>query len=129
MSKEKLTSDVNNFIKETKDQDTFYIIKTNDEIFNKLRQKELSMLKEKFISLKENYLKEIKEKFADEFKLLDINYKNLSKKIINLENADFIFTNKIRGKVLEIEEMTNEFSVKHITVLLVGKRCWKINIV
>lgn len=98
MSKEKLTIDVSNFIKETKDQDTFYIIKTNDEIFNKLRQKELSMLKEKFTFLKENYLKEIKEKFEEEFKLLDIDYKNLSKKIIYLENGYFIFTNKIKEK-------------------------------
>ena len=54
-SREKLTEEVNKFIKESKEQDIFYNNKSEDEIYNKLRQKELSFLREKFTSSKEKY--------------------------------------------------------------------------
>ena len=120
-SREKLTEEVNKFIKESKEQDIFYNNKSEDEIYNKLRQKELSFLREKFTSSKEKYLADIKNKFKEEFDKYNIDFENLSNKIMKLENGDFVFTNKIREAVIKIEEIQNDFSVKHITVLLVGK--------
>ncbi len=121
LSETDLSNKIAEFIKSTRDQNEFYIKQSNDNIYNQLRKSEEKILKEKFMLSKIDFLNQIEQKYREEFSKQRINFKNISEKIINLENGEFILTNKIRKNILEIERNTDNFSVKHITILLVGK--------
>ena len=116
-----LSNKIAEFIKSTRDQNEFYIKQSNDNIYNQLRKSEEKILKEKFMLSKKDFLNQVEQKYREEFSKQRIDFKNISEKIINLENGEFILTNKIRKNILEIERNTDNFSVKHITILLVGK--------
>ena len=124
LSKDDLSKKIEEFIHETRDQDKFYkILSPVDETYNQLIKKEEEILKNIFNSDKDNFLEQIKEQynqiFEQDFGYFD--YKSLTEAIINNENGQFHLTNKIRKNILEIEKNVENFSVKHITILLVGK--------
>ena len=124
LSKDDLSKKIEEFIHETRDQDKFYkILSPVDETYNQLIKKEEEILKNIFNSDKDNFLEQIKEQynqiFEQDFGYFD--YKSLTVSIINNENGQFHLTNKIRKNILEIEKNVENFSVKHITILLVGK--------
>ena len=121
LSETDLSNKIDEFIKQTKEQNEFYIKQSNDNIYNQLRKSEEKILKEKFMLSKKDFLNQVEQKYREEFSKQRIDFKNISEKIINLENGEFILTNKIRKNILEIERNTDNFSVKHITILLVGK--------
>jgi len=119
-SKEDLNKKVEEFIQEIWDQDKFYKEKSaDDDLYNKLKIDEEQILKEKYNSLKDDFLNQIIEQYTDE--LSSIDYQTITEEIIKHENGKFFLTNKIRKKILEIEKNIENFSVKHITILLVGK--------
>ena len=119
-SKDDLNKKVEEFIQEIRDQNKFYKEKSaDDDLYNKLKNDEEQILKEKYNSLKDNFLNEIIEQYTDE--LSSIEYQTITKEIIEYENGKLFLTNKIRKKILEIEKNVENFSVKHITILLVGK--------
>ena len=116
-----LNNKIDEFIKSTREQNEFYIKQSDDNIYNQLRKSEEKTLKEKFIFFKTKFLSQVEQKYKQEFSKQRIVFKSISEKIISHENGEFILTNKIRKNILEIEQNTDNFSVKHITILLVGK--------
>ena len=122
-TKEDLKKKIEEFLQEKRDQDLFYKQSSDDAIYNQLKNNEEQILKELFNSNKENFLEQIKDYYSQKFyqDFGFINFKNFSEKIINYENGEFYLINKIRKNILEIEEDIESFSVKHITILLVGK--------
>jgi len=121
LSEEDLKKKIQKFIEEERDQKDFYLENSNDKIYNELREKEEKALKSIFTSFKKDYLNEIELKYKQEFSQLKIDFNSISEKIIIHENGEKILEDKIKKNIIEIEQNNDKFSVKHITILLVGK--------
>ena len=117
--KKDLSKKIEAFIKEIKEQDIFYNKKSDDDLYNQLKIKEWQILKEKYNTLKDGFLQQIIKQFTQELPTID--YEKITKEVIKHENGTYFLTNKIKKYISEIENNEENFKVKHITILLVGK--------
>ena len=118
---EQLHEKINQFKKQIQIQDDFFNKHYDDNMFDRLNENEEKILHEKFSTNKESYLSQIRNKIDLEFKKPNDNYMGFSLKILDFENSNGIFTDEIRKKIEEIKEDAHSFSVKHITIMLIGK--------
>ena len=78
--KDDLNKKVEEFIQEIRDQDKFYKEKSaDDDLYNKLKFNEEQILKEKYNSLKDDFLNQIIEQYTDELNSID--YQTITKDI------------------------------------------------
>ena len=110
-----------NFLKEQKIQDSFF---TNQDIddyaFNLLKKKELKDLSNFFQSNQSNMIDYLENKI-DEIINSDINFANIAENIFSIEKAEQIYAGKIKKEVMNIESNEQEFEIKYLTVMVVGK--------
>ena len=109
---------LNNALTKLKIQEFNFIGKdtTNDDVFNSLIDKEREELLKFFNSNKSSFINS-----------LSFNSKNNSSFIeqvsalIYTENAVDVYSNKIKQEISKISKNKNEFEIKYLTIMLVGK--------
>ena len=108
------------FIEKTNIQDSYFEkLISDDYCFNLLRKYEKDELTKYFESNRSKLLTLINEK-VNQIK----NYSNFKEniiKILQLENADNIYLNKIKNKILRINEDINMHKIEYLTIMVVGK--------
>ena len=110
---------LNNFIGNSEIQDFFYEVdNSNDHVFSLLKKKEKEELLKFFNSKKSVFINQC-NKYLD--KKNNIIFDRYASSIINLENAIDVYSNKLKREIEKISHNENEFKVKHLTVMLVGK--------
>ena len=105
------------FINNLEIQDFFYNIDSVDHVFNLLKKKEKEELLKFFNSKKSEF-----NGFLSKFNYnINNNFDNFISTIINYENATKVYTNKLKREISKISNNANQFEVKYLSVMLVGK--------
>ena len=91
---------------------------SNDHVFSLLKKKEKEELLKFFNSKKSVFINQC-YKYLD--KKNNIIFDRYASSIINLENAIDVYSNKLKREIAKICHNKNEFKVKHLSVMLVGK--------
>ena len=102
-------------------QDTFFANSSSkDQPFNLLKEKEKNELTQFF----ESTLPQMKEFLKRKSKLsskVDYKYNEISSKILELEKASEIFTEKIKNEITRIIKDKSKLEIKYLTIMVLGK--------
>ena len=121
LSKEEIEK-LNNFLKVNELQRDFYkITDDNDNSFNILKAEEEKQLKENFEQIKNNYSKNIKDKFEIVFQN-DNENNNLILHTINNENTENIYKKKVIDEIKTIKDDDSKYEIEYLTILLIGRK-------
>ena len=113
-----LNDKFNRLFNEDQIQDSFFYIKTDDLAFENLKSKEKEILIESFKTLKNNFIKN----FNHKLNIINIpNCSNLVKDFIKNEKAEAPYQSKIEQCIEKIRKDKQQFEIKYLTVMLVGK--------
>ena len=116
-----LNNFLKNFIKEEKIQDVFFSkSEPDDPALMILKNKELQDLTNFFRSNQSNMIDSLETKIIN---LLNekINFNNITKNIFQIEKAKQVYIEKIKKEIINIENNEQEFEIKYLTVMVVGK--------
>ena len=116
----KLKEKLQNFIKNPKIQDSFFNVKTSDNAFNLLKQKEQKDLLEFFEHNKSSLDDFIRNQISQE-QSFNYDYSNLIQSILEIENANEIYELKAKREIENINNNKKIFEIRYLTVMLVGK--------
>ena len=114
---------LNNFINknEFKIQDNFYENgNSGDNIYDLFKQNE----KNKLIKIIENKKQELIEFLNSKINALNnnkFNFSSLVKSILESENGNNIYKKKIKREIMKIQNNKEEFEIKYLTIMIVGK--------
>ena len=109
-----------NFINNPTIQDSFFGVQSGDSVFDLLKKKKKKSLTELLKKSKRNMINFLDSKI----KILNgknYNYKELVKSMLNSENADNVYNEKIKKEISKIKNNREEFEIKYLTIMLVGK--------
>ena len=115
-----INQQLNNVIINQKIQDIFFQTdSSNDSTFDLFRKRKGNELTEYFKKEKSNALDFYKSKINDFNR--NYNYNEMVKSILNTENGNNIYTQKIKYEINKIHNQSNDFKIEYLTVMLVGK--------
>ena len=110
-----------NFMKANHMINSFYDIETEDDpTFNKLKEEERNILIDYLDKNKSNFIKLFKAKLNNAFIPKD-SIKELVSEFIEQEDGEGAFQYKIEECIKKIEKTREEFEIKYLTVMVVGK--------
>ena len=110
-----------NFIKEQRIQDSFFKDSDNDDSsFNLLKKKEITDLSNFFKSNQSIMIDSLENKISQIINKND-GFLNMTSKILSIEKADNVFSQKIKKEIAKIENNEKEFKINYLTVMIVGK--------
>ena len=117
----KLLDLVNNFIKENENdiQESFFKEKTNDEIFELLKNEEKQILLDFFNSKIVNFRNDIQNKL-NQLNANGLDYNDLALKLINIEKGEQIYINKIIKEINKINNKEDSFKIDFLSIMIVG---------
>ena len=121
----KTTTDINDlyqrFIRTPHEIQSFYDIETkNDPVFNTLKEKEKKILTDDLNNLRSSFLYQFNQSLNNIYAPFK-EIRNLINTLIQRENGEKAFQEKIEISVEEIKKNENECRIDYLTIMLVGK--------
>jgi predicted GTPase len=121
LDKNSLLNLMENFKNDLIVQDFFYEIdNSEDYIYGLLKKQEKQELLQYFNSNKSSFIAKINDKIME---LLDksFDYENPVSSILNKEQAEQAYSNKIKREIAKLNKDKKKFEIQYLTVMLVGK--------
>lgn len=90
----------------------------HDSVYERIQKDEKEELIKYYNSIKSNFI----QKISKNLYIQNLNFLNyLSSQIINNENGEQIYKQRIQKEISKINENQKEFKINHLTILIVGK--------
>ena len=112
---------INNFINENENdiQESIFKEKTDDKIFELLKNEEKQILLDFFNSKIVNFRNDIQNKL-NQLNRNELDFDDLASKLINIEKGEQIYINKIIREINKINNKEDSFKIDYLSIMIVG---------